>query len=82
MPWDTTDAALAVAVGGYWTRFAATGDPTVTVQRRGRNGTRSPMPTSSSAAYIELGDQVRAGAGLRAQACALYDEAVAMRAQQ
>ncbi len=75
MPWDATDAALAEAVGGYWTRFAATGNP------NGDGSTVWPEWDAASEAYLELGDQVRAGSGLRADACALYDEAVAMRAQ-
>ena len=76
MPWDAADAALAEAVGGYWTRFAATGDP------NGDGSTAWPEWDPESDAYLELGDQVRAGSGLRSEACALYEEAVVMWAQQ
>ncbi len=75
MPWDSTDAALAETVGGYWTSFAATGDP---------NGDGRPAWPAYSEAdeYLELGAQVRAGAGLRQEACALHDEALAIWAQE
>ncbi len=76
MPWDTTDAALADAVGGYWTQFAATGDPN-------RDGLPQwPAWEESTDAYMELGDRVRAGEELRQDACALYNEALAMWAQE
>ena len=70
MPWNATDAALAEAVGGYWTRFAATGDP------NGGGSTVWPEWDAESDAYLELGDQVRAASGLRSDACALYEEAL------
>ena len=76
MPWDASDAALAEIMGGYWTNFAATGDP---------NGDGLPPWPAWDAAtdgYIELGDEVSAGAGLRQDACALYDEALASWTQK
>ncbi len=75
MPWDASDAALAETVGGYWVQFAATGDP---------NGDGRPAWPAYSEAdeYLELGDQVTVGGGLRQDACALYDEALAMWAQE
>ena len=76
MPWDATDAALAEAVGGYWTRFAASGDP------NGDGSTVWPAWDAATDAYLELGDQVRAASGLRSDACALYKETLAMWAQQ
>ena len=76
MPWDAIDAALAESVGGYWTRFAATGDP------NGDGSTAWPEWDAESDGYLELGDQVRAGSGVRADACALYEKAVAMGALQ
>ena len=75
MPWDATDRALAETVGGYWTQFAATGDP--------NGGGRPAWPAYSEAdEYLELGDQVRVGNGLRQDACALYDEALGLWAQE
>ena len=43
---------------GYWTRFAKTGDP------NGGGGTAWPAYSSSEEHNLEIGDQVKANAGL------------------
>ncbi len=45
-------------------------------------GKDPPHWEAATDAYIELGDQVRAGEELRQDACALYDEALGMCAQE
>lgn len=73
LPRDATDEALSRAMMGYWTRFAATGDP---------NGGGAPMwPASEGAAdgYLELGDRLTGSRGVRTAACDAMEGS--MRAQ-
>ena len=68
VPHEDYDRRLATEISDYWGRFAATGDP---------NGGESPLWPSYNAksrAYLELGNQVLAGTGIRPDHCALYDE--------
>lgn len=62
LPWEPVDDRLSEAMMGYWTRFAATGDP---------NGEAAPMwpRYDADARYLELGAEVRAGRGLRHELC-------------
>jgi para-nitrobenzyl esterase len=58
---------LAESMEGYWTRFAATGDP---------NGGTDPMwPafTTAGDAYIKLDQPIGTGSGLEKAACAFWD---------
>jgi len=53
---------------GYWTRFAATGDP---------NGDDAPLwPPYDSVTdrHLELGDTIGTGSGLYKEACDLADK--------
>ena len=62
------DRALARTVSGAWVRFARTGDP------NGEGLPEWPAYTPENDAHFELGDEVRAGAGLRSAQCDLFDE--------
>lgn len=64
---EQVDYGLSEAVMGYWTRFAATGDP---------NGGDAPVwprydPISDQ--HLELGDVIQVGTGLSKEACDLAD---------
>jgi para-nitrobenzyl esterase len=65
---EQTDLDLSAALGGYWTRFAATGDP---------NGGGSPVWPEYDAAsdqHLELGDSIEVGSGLYKTTCDLADK--------
>ncbi len=68
---DEKQRALAHAMGGYWVRFAGTGDP---------NGPGRPMWPAYDAAsdqHLELGEVIRVDRGLRKEACDLFDRILA-----
>jgi para-nitrobenzyl esterase len=76
LPGDATDSKLTAAMLGYWTNFVKTGDP---------NGVGlPPWPRFDSAplAYMDLGDTLAAGTGLRREFCTLmntvWDEKLAL----
>ncbi|MBI2795629.1 MAG: carboxylesterase family protein [Gemmatimonadetes bacterium] len=60
--WGRTafDSTLGVAMNGYWTRFAATGDP------NGVGAVPWPAFTVADDGYLEFGATIAAGRGLRA----------------
>jgi len=65
-----TESALSNAMLGYWTRFAATGDP---------NGGGAPVwPTAKKGSdpYLELGTTVAAKEGVRVSDCAFWETAL------
>jgi para-nitrobenzyl esterase len=65
-----SDLALQAAMLGYWTRFAATGDP---------NGSRAvnwPQYDPASDLYLELGTPITAGNGVRTNKCDFWDRVV------
>jgi para-nitrobenzyl esterase len=67
LPTSPADERLSQTMMGYWTRFAATGDP---------NGAGAPMwPALDGAreAYLELGDTVAAHDNLKKDACDAMD---------
>ncbi len=53
---------------GYWTRFAATGDP------NGGGAAQWPAYEAAADQHLELGDTIKTGAGLYKQACDLADK--------
>ncbi len=56
---SATDRALSEALIGYWTNFAATGDP------NGKDLPDWPRYDRAAERHLELGDNIRAGAKLR-----------------
>jgi para-nitrobenzyl esterase len=56
------DEAFSDQVMGYWTRFAATGDPNAT-------GTAWSPRTATTDAYLALGDSIEPATGLHAATC-------------
>ena len=65
---EDVDYSLSSTIMGYWTRFAATGDP------NGGGAPAWPRYDAASDLHLELGDAVRqAGPGLYKQACDLAD---------
>ena len=56
------DRAFSDQVMGFWTRFAATGDPSGT-------GAVWPQRTAATDAYLTLGDSIAAASGLHADTC-------------
>ena len=67
VPREAIDAKLAEAMSSYWAQFAATGDPN-------REGL-PPWPSydRESDRYLELGEEIEAGAGLRREFCELFE---------
>ncbi len=65
---EEIDYELSEAIMGYWTRFAATGDP------NGDDAVLWPVHVRSSDQHLEFGDTVREGGpGLSETACDLAD---------
>ena len=62
-----TDLELSETMMGYWTRFAATGDP------NGEGAPQWPRYDAASDQHLELGDDIRVGSGLYREACDLAD---------
>lgn len=73
VPHEDHDRQLAEIISGYWVRFAATGDP------NGGDNPYWPSYSVESRAYLELGDQIAAGTGIRPDHCALFDEVLRQR---
>ena len=65
---DDTDKALSAAMMGYWTRFAATGDP--------NQPGLTPWPAYDAKAerYLDLGDKIEAKSGFYSEACPLFQK--------
>lgn len=61
------DLALQQAILGYWTRFAATGDP------NGAGAVPWPRYQASSDPYLELKAPVAAGSGYRKAKCDFWE---------
>jgi para-nitrobenzyl esterase len=57
------DVPVMEAMQGYWTRFAATGDP------NGAGAVTWPRFTRDGDTHLEIGDAVRASTGLRRDVC-------------
>ena len=71
LPSDAVDDRLAQAMMGYWSRFAATGDP------NGGGAPQWPRYDAASDPYLELGDTVAARAGFKKEACDAMDGPIA-----
>ncbi|MEE9231583.1 MAG: carboxylesterase family protein [Acidobacteriota bacterium] len=71
LPWEEADESLAEQMAAYWVQFATAGDPN-------REGLPHWPPCRGAAQrYLELGAEVRTGAGLHRDACALYEAKLA-----
>lgn len=71
---EDADRRLSETIMGYWTRFAATGDP------NGGSAPGWPAYTAQTDLHLELGDAVaQAGPGLYKQACDLADRIRGMK---
>ncbi len=71
MPRQPYDQELADAMSAAWVRFAITGDP---------NGGRLPSwprYTSAKEDFLEFGDTIRAGSGIRPEFCDIYEKLLA-----
>ena len=71
MPRKPYDQELADAMSAAWVRFAITGDP---------NGGRLPSwprYTSGKEEFLEFGDTIRAGSGIRPEFCDIYEKLLA-----
>lgn len=68
VPRDAVDQQLADAMSDYWVQFAASGNP---------NGGENPIwpkYTTESQEFLEFGDRIETGTGIRTDYCDLYDE--------
>lgn len=65
------ERALSEAIIGYWTRFAATGDP------NGAGAPEWPRFERASDTHLVLGTPITAGAGIRTAQCDFWDSLVA-----
>ena len=50
--WDDEDTAMVEVIGGYWTRFAASGDP------NGEGAVQWPVYDEASDTHLRLGDPI------------------------
>jgi para-nitrobenzyl esterase len=73
LPRTDVDVTLSNAMLGYWSRFAATGNP------NGDGAPVWPMYRADADEHLELGDSIRVGAKRKADACNVAD--LASRAQ-
>jgi para-nitrobenzyl esterase len=64
---EQADYDLSETIMGYWTRFAATGDP------NGEGAPEWPRYDQASDEHLELGDTIQVGSGLYKEACDLAD---------
>jgi para-nitrobenzyl esterase len=65
---EQADYDLSAVIMGYWTRFAATGDP------NGEAAPLWPQYAPDTDEHLELGDTIRTGSGLYREACDLADK--------
>ncbi|MBI5500928.1 MAG: carboxylesterase family protein [Deltaproteobacteria bacterium] len=61
------DRLVEDALGGWWTRFAATGDP------NGTGGPSWPVYETATDPYLEIAPEAVTGAGLHTEACDLWE---------
>jgi para-nitrobenzyl esterase len=70
---DDVDVKLADTMSSIWVRFAATGNP------NGEGLPEWPAYETESDQYLELGDTIRVGRGLRKETCDALDRIMAAR---
>lgn len=70
---EQVDRDLAETIMGYWTRFAATGDP------NGDKAPEWPRYLAETDQHLELGDTIQTGSGLHREACDLADRVRGVR---
>ncbi|MCC6747028.1 MAG: carboxylesterase family protein [Deltaproteobacteria bacterium] len=66
-PLTAEEQQLARSMLGYWTRFAATGDP------NGGGAPAWPAYAAGSDQHLELGPTIKVGSGLKQAACDFWD---------
>jgi para-nitrobenzyl esterase len=73
VPRDEHDQYLADLMSDYWVQFASSGDP--------NGGDRLPWPgyDPGSREYLEFGDQIVVGFGIRTDRCDFFDEIQSLR---
>ena len=73
--WGKTanDSTLAVAMNGYWARFASTGDP------NGAGAPEWPVYTERNESYMEFGATIAAGTNVRAREFDVLSQVIAAR---
>jgi para-nitrobenzyl esterase len=71
-PRQPYDQQLADTMSAAWVRFAATGDP------NGGDLPSWPLYDSESEKFLEFGDTVAAGSGVRSGYCEIFEELQAM----
>lgn len=69
------ETALAEAIGGYWTRFAASGDPS---NAAGADPAWPVYTAETDEALVLDGDGIRVAAGIRAAKCDFWDGVLAL----
>ena len=66
-PWTAADRAVSAAMMGYWTQFAATGDP------NGGGRPAWPAYTLAGDTHLALAEPLETGSGFSRDGAALYD---------
>ncbi len=61
------ETALAAAMGGYWSRLGATGDP------NGQGAVTWPRYDATKDSFLQLDDHIVAGEGVRTVECNFWD---------
>ncbi|MDA7874221.1 carboxylesterase family protein [Rhodopirellula sp.] len=72
---DDVDRAIASAMIGYWTQFARSGDPNA------EGMVTWPPYDQQTDQHLEIGDELKSGHGLRAEACDLMDRVINFQRQ-
>jgi len=68
--YNDTDRALSDTMQRYWTRFAATGDPSE------EGLTQWPVYDAQTGQYLELGDKIEVKSGLYNETCDLFMDVI------
>ncbi len=64
---SAAETALAAAIGGYWSRLGATGDP------NGQGAPTWPRYDATKDSFLQLDDTIAAGEGVRSEQCDFWD---------
>ena len=68
VPREAHDQYLADRMSDYWVQFAKTGNPNT------GEGPSWPRYDSSSREFLEFGEEIRSGSGVRTESCDLFDD--------